>query len=414
VALHNALLGTFLQHPKTRKAEKQTRTISVEVDDQPLVLSYLPLTWYAHQRETLFPGKETLVKGWLFPGGMERHVGLSEATALVETPERALALLFGPVGAVYFEVNRRGVGVRPQYCVVLPEVLNLEEYAEARRLFLRQGLKQLLVAGTSEAAARVLSELEGHRVRRVTEAPGCLVVAFGTTAWSKQQKSRVEVFNVRGIQTDHLHIYRRASQLLPPRLVTTGPDPKTGEIRRFWSIPQTPDLIASNIIRRKPWWRGFAAFWEGLRADAKPNERAWVLSQEQEGLYRMVTDERVMSTGAEARLVQACHEAWRRRLGELSEQARQQGADFGAMALREYERTRISFARCKNAAMLRQTLTDFWSRAGSLPALQEGWPEILPLLHERWQEGRDLALLALASYRSEERTNNVGEQQSDR
>jgi len=105
--------------------------------------------------------------------------------------------------------------------------------------------------------------------------------------------------------------------------------------------------------------------------------------------------------GPEARLVGACQEAWRRRLGALSERATRQGLNFSDLAKREYERVRISFARCKSAAMLRQTLTDFWSRAGSLPDLQEGWLEILPMLANRWQETRDLALLALASYKGQ-------------
>jgi CRISPR-associated protein Cas8a1/Csx13 len=101
----------------------------------------------------------------------------------------------------------------------------------------------------------------------------------------------------------------------------------------------------------------------------------------------------------ERRLVGACHEAWRRRLGELGERARRERLSFRDLAQREHERVRISFARCKNASMLRQTLTDFWARAGNLRDLQEGWSDVLPFLQVRWQDGRDLALLALASYR---------------
>lgn len=112
----------------------------------------------------------------------------------------------------------------------------------------------------------------------------------------------------------------------------------------------------------------------------------------------MVNDPRMMPDGPEARLVRACQEAWRRRLGALGARARSQGTDFSSLARKEYERVRISFARCKNAAMLRQTLTDFWVRAGTLSELQEGWPEVLPFLQGRWRDGRDLALLALASY----------------
>ncbi|GIW04720.1 MAG: hypothetical protein KatS3mg059_1340 [Thermomicrobiales bacterium] len=403
VALHNALLSTFLQHAQSRKTEKQTKAITLEVDEQPLVLTYAPVLWYQHQRVAIRPGGALGVAGWLYPGGVVRHFATGQATALMEPAERALALVFAPVGALYFEVHRRTAAVRPGYCVVLPEVESLPTYTETRRLFLRQSVKALHVAGTSEAAARVLSEIEAQAARRTAAVPRCQVVAFGTAAWSKQQKSRVEVFAVESARREGLEVYRRAAAALPPRLIATQPDPKTGEVRRYWRVPQTPDLVARNVVSGKPWWWGFSGLWESLREGANPNERAWVLSDEREGLHAMVTETQTMGHGPEARLVQACHEAWRRRLGELSEQAKTQGADFNSLAQREYERVRISFARCKNAAMLRQTLTDFWSRAGTLPSLQESWAELLPLLKDRWQEARDLALLALASYRGEER-----------
>lgn len=412
VALHNALLATFLQHPMSRKTEKRLETSTIEVDQEPLVVSYAPVQWYQHQRVAIRPGGTFEVTGWLFPGGVVRHVAAGNATALVEPAERALALVFAPVGALYFEVHRRTAAVRPGYCVVLPDVESLDSYAETRQLFLRQSVKALHVSGTSEAAARVLSEIEAHGIRRRAEAPRCQVVAFGTAAWSKQQKSRVEVFSVEVSGREGLDVYRKATVVLPPRLVTTRPDPKTGEVRRFWRVPQTPDLVARNVVSGKPWWWSFGGLWESLRAGATANERDWVLWDEREGLQAMVTDEQTMGSGPEARLVRACHEAWRRRLGELGERAKSQGSDFNSLVQGEYERTRISFARCKNAAMLRQTLTDFWSRAGTLPALQEGWAEVLPLLTERWREGRDLALLALASYRTEERTTASEEQEA--
>ena len=97
--------------------------------------------------------------------------------------------------------------------------------------------------------------------------------------------------------------------------------------------------------------------------------------------------------------IQTCHEAWRRRLGQLGERARREGAAFNRLANGEYERVRVALARCKNATTFRSTIADFWSRSGSLPSLQTGWADVLPLLEEdQWRKGRDLALLALASY----------------
>jgi CRISPR-associated protein Cas8a1/Csx13 len=179
-------------------------------------------------------------------------------------------------------------------------------------------------------------------------------------------------------------------------------DKESGLPTYWWSVPQTSDLVAENVVRGAPWWLGFAGLWQRLRAETQGNQRQWAIRGEQEGLRTMVSDESVMPAGPEATLVRACHEAWRRRLGELNEQASSAGTSRERLFEREYERTRISFARCKNAAMLRQTLTDFWSRSGTQPALQQGWGELLPLLSHRWQEARDLALLALASYRGRE------------
>jgi len=97
--------------------------------------------------------------------------------------------------------------------------------------------------------------------------------------------------------------------------------------------------------------------------------------------------------------IETCHEAWRRRLGQLGERARRERVTFTRLASGEYDRLRSALSRCKNAVTLRAVLTDFWSRCGSLPSLQQGWSEILPLLEEReWRKARDLALLALASY----------------
>lgn len=400
VVLHNAVLGTFLQHTSTRGACKQKRPFSVEVDEHIYTQTFLPLTWYKHQRVNFDPSRPMPVAGWLHPGGTVRHVWASAQTSLSEEPSRALALLYAPVGAVYFQVHRSAVGIRPQCCVVLPAVADLRHYAEVRQCFLRQGVAQLQVSGAAEAAVRVLAELEARNLLRALGARSCSVMAFGTAPWSKQQKTRVQCFTVAAATRHSLRIYRAAAQALGPRLVPSKPDAETGEVRRWWAVPQVPDLVAQNAIEGAPWWKGFADLWDRMRQGAKPDQREWVLQSEKEGLKLMIGNTALLD-GPEARLVGACQEAWRRRLGALSERATRQGLNFSDLAKREYERVRISFARCKSAAMLRQTLTDFWSRAGSLPDLQEGWLEILPMLANRWQETRDLALLALASYKGQ-------------
>jgi CRISPR-associated protein Cas8a1/Csx13 len=85
-------------------------------------------------------------------------------------------------------------------------------------------------------------------------------------------------------------------------------------------------------------------------------------------------------------------------MAQLYERAKREGADSKSLIDREFEKIRVAFSRCKNAAALRETLTDFWARAGrSLPELRDAWREIIPLLDD-WRLAKDLALLALASY----------------
>ena len=160
-------------------------------------------------------------------------------------------------------------------------------------------------------------------------------MAFGTAPWSKQQKSRVDVFRVTGARPEALAVYRRATCLLPPRLVRGNPDRRTGEVQTWWDLPQTPDLVAKNVVAGGPWWSGFGHLWEQVRQATRAEHRQWALYNEGEGLHQMISDSPTMPDGPEAHLVRACQEAWRRRLGALGERARSQGLDFTSLARME-------------------------------------------------------------------------------
>ncbi len=397
VLLHKAMVGTFLQHGRTRKgdsANRPTGARSVEVDGQVLPLQYNKITWYAHQSasQDLVSKNGDLrtvqLAGWQYPGGVVRHVDLGERfTALEEPPERAIPLLYAPIGGIYFQLKRLGGGARPLYAVVVPEIANLEKYAHARTVFVQHGVKDFLASGPADAGWRVLATLHARNLLQSLAVPACRVIAFGTVPWSKQQKTRVDLYTVRARSESRLRVYRLCCQVFSCRLVK----PKDGE--PFWDVPQSPDFIARNLNDGRPWYSGFSEF------VAHQDVRNHVFAYEREGLSKMV-NEAQFDEERDRIVVRACHEAWRRRLGQLGERARREGASFTDLARREFERVRVRFARCKNAATLRETLTDFWARAGgSIADLRTGWQEILPLLDEKnWRRAKDLALLALASY----------------
>jgi CRISPR-associated protein Cas8a1/Csx13 len=230
-------------------------------------------------------------------------------------------------------------------------------------------------------------------------ALGCEAVAFGTVPWSRQQRTRIDRFAVEGVASPGLIAYEAARLRFKSRPMAGASNAVGSPGPGWWVVSELPNLVAANAIAGRPWWIGFTDLWQEIRSAVPAGQRKWVFFEERGGLAEMTQDPRLLPEGPQAQLVRACHEAWRRRLGALGNRARSQGLDFGRLAEAERERVRVSLARCKSAAMLRQTLTDFWSRAGGpLPDLQEGWVTVLPLLDRSWKEARDLALLALASY----------------
>ena len=391
VIVHNAILGTFLQHGLTRKADPSSRptgAASFELGDETLAVHFQKVFSYAHQKQPvrhLARRDQHAVPGWLFPGAVVRHVAHGNVTALEETSERLLALLYAPAGVVYFQVARRGRGPRPRFALVVPEIGSLRDYAEARRAFLALGAKELQVAGTAEAGWKVLTILAAKRLIRDLTSAQCRVFSFGTLPWSKQQKTRVDVYTVHADSAGKLRLFGLCQQVFQVRLV------KPENANPFWDIPQVPDLVARNLTVGRPWYAGFADF----VADAEC--RKHVLNWERKGLNGMIVEGSLSGT-REEKFVLACHVAWRARMAQLFQRAEREGADARSLIAREFERLRVTFSRCKNAAALREAVTDFWARAGRpVPELQDAWRDIIALFDD-WRLARDLALLALASY----------------
>lgn len=363
----------------------------MEVDETPLILRYHKVTKYRHQNAKFSVSEVNRLAGWHFPGGAVRHVGLGQdSTALEDPPARALALRFALIGAIYFALRR--AGARTHYALVLPEISDLNRYAEARTCFLRYGVQQLHLSGTAEAGLRVLAELQASGLLQDIDSAVCRVISFGTVPWSSQQKTRIELFTVRAASERALRTFAICQRFFTARLVK----PQIGE--PFWDIPQIPDLVAQNLSDARAWWEGFAEF------VSDQERRKHVFRYERGGLAKMVEAKDAFPEGPERTFVLACQEALRRRMGRKF--ARPGGADWG----NEFEKVRVSIARCKNLASFRETITDFWSRGGSLhkgkdsllQASSSWWHEVLPLFNDKnWRKAKDLALLALASYPGE-------------
>ena len=134
---------------------------------------------------------------------------------------------------------------------------------------------------------------------------------------------------------------------------------------------------------------------------------------ERKGLNEMTRKIEWQDQG-ESTVVRAVHESLRRRYGKI---AAENKGKMGAMKNRmsgEYDRWRLAFAGSKTPDQFRKAICDLFSRAGVTPVLQGEWEELLPMLDvSKWQQTRDLALLALASYSGKGSGDVAAQQETD-
>lgn len=409
--LYNALLHSFLQFGPHRPTGAK-RTLTYEVDEHFCkIKDFAPVKKIRHRdavsdfvddRGQFRSSIEAA--GWLYPGGGQRHVVHSN-TKLNETTELALALMFAPVGVAYYIIKSRAKGRKARLAMIIPEIRDLELYAEIRRTIAAQGTLELTASSASDAALRMMIAIEANRVGNKFAAflPGsfvCRVVTFGIVSWNEKQKSRTYTRSVVSGQLSGLENYRTAAALFKNRWqrVQARADRRGNEIepeRFFVTTFSAREMIADNVARGEAWYHDIASY-------VGRKETREQLLYERKELHEMV-ESASFDDESERLFIGVCHESWRRRMGKLGERARSESlgdAGFKRLVSKEAEKLRTSLARSKNADTLRETVVDFWARAGANEALQGGGlARLLPLFNEKnWRRARDLALLALISY----------------
>ena len=405
--LYNALLNSFLQFgPHRPTGNKQTLTY--EVDEKLcLIKDFAPVKSIRQQGAV----KDFVcddgnfndaieAAGWLFPGAAQRHV-VHKNTKLNESPETALLLLFAPVGVVYYMIRSRAKGRKARLALLIPEIQDLELYTEVRRVIAEQGVMELTACSASDAALRMLITIEANRTsEQFAQFFGgkfvCRVITFGIVSWNEKQKTRTFVHSVLSGRLSGLENYRLAAQIFQNhwQRVRARTDRNGALIeaeRHFVTTFSARELIADNIAQGKAWYRDIATY-------MTQKETREQLFYERKELNTMV-EKASFDDESERLFIHVCHESWRRRLGKLGQRALRENASFPVLVVREAERMRTALVRSKNAETLRETVVDFWSRAGTNEGLQgDGLLKLLPLFNEKnWRRTRDLALLALIS-----------------
>ncbi|MGD2180936.1 type I-MYXAN CRISPR-associated Cas8a1/Cmx1 [Lusitaniella coriacea] len=387
VTMHQGILGTFLQHTSTHKSKGVVPKSFLLEDNKPEILvKHKVLNSYVYQtfaknlcdKKGSLSSKPISVAGWLSPGAVVKHTAFSSNTSFEELPEQALLLLFAPVACCYYSLRSQLRDKRAQYALVIPEITNLRTYAEYRQSsnFREAGYLDFCAYGLGDAGLRFLTQ------EKASEKVGkCQVITLGTVAWSSQQKTRTGLYVV---EPDYqvCQTYEACKSHLSDRVV---------ESSNGTFIPKSlaREFIAENLARNKPWYSGISDV-------ITSNELFNRLTYEREGLNQMVK-ETEWDTKDEKLFVEACHEAISYTYGQLASYAQKRGEvpNFD----RETVKIRTSLGRCKNAETFREFISSFFAKAGKIPTLQEHWTELMNMILCDWKKSRDLALLALASYK---------------
>lgn len=407
--LYTALLNSFLQFGPHRPTGSK-RPLGYEVDNRLFwIKEFAPITKFRHQEaakdfiNTKGQFKESVeAGGWLYPGGGQRHVAHGE-TKLSESIETALALMFAPVGVIYYLLRSHAKGRKARLAMLVPEIHDLELYAQIRQVFASRGVLDLTASSASDAALRMITSIEANRASNqfaeFTQGSFvCRMITFGIVPWNEKQKSRTYVRSILSGQLSGLENYRKADAIFKNRWqrIQTKRDRKgtqTEPERYFVTTFSAREFIADNIAQGNNWYHDLATYMSS-------KERCEQLLYERKELNEMV-ENASYDDQSERAFISICHESWRRRLGKLGKRAAKENTSFSSLVKKEGEKLRTSLARSKNADTLRETVVDFWARAGANEKLQgDGLINLLPLFNEKnWRKTRDLTLLALISYK---------------
>lgn len=428
LAIHVGIKNTFLQHNQFfRSAEDAIESLTI--DNLEVLIEYKKVKSYAHQyyAEQLCPIKRLNFKrlftklrlfilihytlmgflflldirqgenlaqktigitGWLYPGATIKHYVFKKETQFTETIARAIALLYAPVACLYFITPKSHLhDTKTQYCLVIPEINDLESYARQRQKLNNWKYQQFLASGYSDACFRLLTQQATLDFIQQNNFQRCQVIIFGQTKWTGFQKIRK---NVEIIQlTDKIIQNYRLCDRYFNNLVVEW------EEGNFIAASIVRELITENLARGFPWWHNFT---HAVRS----KDLFRLIGYEKKGLQQMVknTD---WDEEAQKLFVQACHEALLKIYGKLYGRGKE--GEY-IQIQRENERIRSGLIRCQNSEDFRHFMTaNFWSKAGNISILAKHWEELMPLTtkSENWKLARDLALLALASYKPKQR-----------
>lgn len=415
LAIHNGIAGTFLQHHRMRPGEKEPRRIELKVGDQEVgeMFTYKAINSYAHQKAQgtgLLDDKHKVI--WPAVASIPQSVvpgAMNGAFELQAPAEEVVLLLFLMVGCPVFLLRPRTYQEKAQYCVIVPDVIDLIAYARGlqRMALSGQTVKRFsntylgrVVGGAEEAALRFLIDLYADDIRSERSVAGCVAIAMGKVAWGADQINRSVIVKLKDDYSE-MAVFRAANTYLgKTKVIKTK---KGGG----YAIPESavPELIAANLAAARHW----CAHFKSLISDKKDFKRMQLDSKG--GLTAM---KEAIKDADDQAIIRTFHDAWRLRMRALYDRASREGLVEGRLIEVERERMRNAIMRAKTADTLAGWFLRFCADAtkgGALGPLRDEAQRIRQFIFNprNFDRFQNLCLFALVSYASEKTKTTTGE-----
>lgn len=372
------VISTFLQHSKQRNREQTAISLTFSIDDsQPEVkIDYRPVIdcYYTRSLKEAFSSKGMFksaipIKGHHLPGLVECFVN----GAYVESPSGFLALLFLPLACGYYQLP----GYRS--ALVIPEVRNLRQWVKLKQKLPGRTYKSFRSSSAGESALSFLLQQRLAEDRELFQIDYCEVYRLGNQPWDGNQSYLKQAVYRVWANDQILDLYEVASRVLPPRV-----KPKQDGSGTWLAESKVLGWISDNLVTGRVWYAGFFEFRKSTSIYPEDRNGLMIMTEHLNEHERIFFD-----------AVQGAFSVY---LREQIQQAQRQGRplDYGQVTNKVIYRLQRPGTQQQFTTALVKFLSDFRSSAAKGNGLQ-----IFAWLNQRenWRTARDLALLAIATYK---------------
>jgi CRISPR-associated protein Cas8a1/Csx13 len=371
------VVSTFLQHSQQRKRDSNAVSLAFQIDEgQPEIrIDFRPLIgcYYTGDLKDAFTTKgvfkpEITLKGHHLPGLVECFVN----GAYQESPSNFIALIFAPLACSYHKLPEA------RSALVIPEVKNLNQWIKRKQELSGRTYRNFRSSSAGESGLQFLWQEILMEDADKYKVEYCEVYQLGKQTWDGNQSYlKQAVYRVQ-VKPEIIQIYDSAKQFFPPQV-------KTNDKNEPWlAVSKTLPWICDNLIADRYWYLGFYEF------------RKRNTLYERTGLVKMAENYLNVQEQILFDSIQGAFSTYLR--GQIV-QAQKQGRklDYGQVT----DKVIYRFQRPSTQQEFASALVDFLSQFRSKAASGVG-AEIYAWIHResQWKQARDLALLAIATYKS--------------